>query len=269
MNDAASVRQIMAPLCCPLCAEQMVAAIQICQNIGALSLLDRPPMLPEPQTVSPADIFDAALSGPPADELKFSPFLEPPPGSPDTWSASPPLAARQEGEAGAGTTYALTVDAPDSPRISGQATRGRRKTAVRQKKHQSKHQGKRQRKTPAEAPHVCSHPGCAERYRRQEHLNRHVRTTHKGESYQCHCRKWFSRKDNLKSHCRRLRHRPPSPEPSVAASFGSSRFENLTPTGAKTRRNSDHSRKRASLTLSAYGSDRPPAEGVTQAMAAR
>lgn len=55
-------------------------------------------------------------------------------------------------------------------------------------------------------PYPCPLPECDRKFRRAEHLKRHLRTLHSNEKpYECpfpHCRKRFSRSDNLNQHTR-------------------------------------------------------------------
>ncbi|KAG5458536.1 MAG: hypothetical protein BJ554DRAFT_1218 [Olpidium bornovanus] len=56
---------------------------------------------------------------------------------------------------------------------------------------------------PASKPHCCHHPGCARRFKRREHLRRHLRTHTSEKPFECPvCHKNFSRNDNLTQHIR-------------------------------------------------------------------
>ena len=51
--------------------------------------------------------------------------------------------------------------------------------------------------------HPCSYPNCDSRFKRYEHLKRHLRTHTRERPYVCSkCTRSFSRQDNLTSHAR-------------------------------------------------------------------
>lgn len=167
--------------------------------------LDSPP-LSLPTTVTPSDIFDLKLSGPRTADVAFSPF---------PWSSKPfssnvsdetakSIAKNSHAERGTGRRRCRVEKTPDALRASAKSSK-RPKQPVRTTPP---------RGCSADSSFVCSYPGCAgpksggpRRYRRQEHLQRHVQR-HGGRKYWCSCGKDFTRPDNMEIHRRKFNHSP-------------------------------------------------------------
>lgn len=165
-----------------------------------------------PQTITPAQAFPQAPMTPP---VSFATF----PGSASTLRTHTPMTpvrSRSHGTPGTETPLTRVSGEPSdrndddwnfSPGVQGGlAQKSQRQLSRKVAKKQTSKQSLRLENLPSIIKQVqfrCKEPGCKGRFKRQEHLKRHMKSHSKEKPHVCWvpgCNRGFSRSDNLNAH---------------------------------------------------------------------
>lgn len=184
---------------------------------NSISMSNMPHWLPSneaisPQTITPAQAFPQAPMTPP---VSFGGF----PGSGSTLRTHTPITpvrSSSHGTPGTETPMTRVSGGPSdhndddwnlSPGIQeGLQRRPQRQVSRKMAKKQSSKQSLRLENLPSIIKQVqfrCKEPGCKGRFKRQEHLKRHMKSHSKEKPHVCWvpgCNRGFSRSDNLNAH---------------------------------------------------------------------
>ena len=159
------------------------------------NILPRPPLFNlTPQTVTPYQVFSTTLITPTPSFSEFLTFDTDKPQTPATPAqAYLSIPSKPATPVSDGTDYYKDVQISPSAQQQRQFCRKHRKpNSIRGSSHS--------------ASFKCKERGCERRFKRQEHLNRHMKSHTKERPHVCWvpgCQLAFTRKDNLKEHCKR------------------------------------------------------------------